>query len=431
MFFVESKDDVKILQDTLSSGCALYHFIFEQNRHPVDKRVSILFIYHVESDSLFILSFNHPDVVNMSIDILGYLDKTACRKLVFEKKDAMYVHDVSSYTDIKFEVYCKTNLVVDFKLPLNTHDIKSIPIMLIKKSFEDTLKLLKPHLTNFDNCTLSSDLCSAFYNIEKNGIYVNRDNYKLGAVDLIHVNNCVYSQYNYLTPTTRPSNRYGKINFAAINSKTNQKDTIVSRFGGDGILFMVDYESYHLRLFANHIEFPLPSSSLHDYFGKFYYDKQSLTGEEYEMSKKITFNLIYGGISDDVRTHIPFMAKVAEYVEKTWRKFEQTGYIETWLYKRKLYKKNYDSMNPYKLFNYLLQSAETERNTQVGMYLNNHFEKLKSKIIIYHYDAFVIDLHKSEISYTKSSMDYLTDFGNYPLRAYVGENYGNMTKLSV
>ena len=88
-------------------------------------------------------------------------------------------------------------------------------------------------------------------------------------------------------------------------------------------------------------------------------------------------------------------------------------------------------MNPYKLFNYLLQSAETERNTQVGMYLNNHFEKLKSKIIIYHYDAFVIDLHKSEISYTKSSMDYLTDCGNYPLRAYVGENYGNMIKLSV
>ena len=89
MFFVESKDDVKVLQNTMSTGCALYHFIFEQNCHPIDKRVSILFIYHIESDSLFILSFNHPDVVNMSIDILKYLDKTACRKLVFEKKDAI------------------------------------------------------------------------------------------------------------------------------------------------------------------------------------------------------------------------------------------------------------------------------------------------------------------------------------------------------
>jgi len=428
---IETKDDVKLLSDTLKSGTALFYYLFEPNYHPVSKRVCVVLIYHLETDSLFLISFSHPDVVLMDKNILNYINNSNCKRYILNKKDSMYVSDVSSYTDISFEMYCKTGKLFEYKLPLNNSDIRSIPIMLIKKSFNDTLKLLKPHLNTHENCNFSSDLCKAFYEIEKNGVYINREVYNLGSTDLIHTNGCVYSQYNYFTPTTRPSNRFGKINFAALNSKKNEKDSIESRFGEDGILFMVDYESYHLRLFADHINFSLPESSLHEYFGKFYYDKEELTEEEYEMSKKITFNLIYGGISDDVKEHIPFMAEVVKYVESSWASFNKNGYIETWLYNRKLYKENYDSMNSYKLFNYLLQSAETERNTKLALYLNGEFSKLKSKVILYHYDAFIVDLHKSEISHTKKIIENLTDNNKFPLRVYIGKNYGDMSKLSV
>jgi hypothetical protein len=88
-------------------------------------------------------------------------------------------------------------------------------------------------------------------------------------------------------------------------------------------------------------------------------------------------------------------------------------------------------MNSYKLFNYLLQSAETERNTKLALYLNGEFSKLKSKVILYHYDAFIVDLHKSEISHTKKIIEKLTDNNKFPLRVYVGKNYGDMSKLSV
>ena len=57
---------------------------------------------------------------------------------------------------------------------------------------------------------------------------------------------------------------------------------------------MVDYESYHLRLFADHINFELPKSSLHEYLGKLYHDKEELTEEEYDLSKKLHLTFVCG-----------------------------------------------------------------------------------------------------------------------------------------
>ena len=194
---------------------------------------------------------------------------------------------------------------------------------------------------------------------------------------------------------------------------------------------MFDYESYHLRLFAEHINFNLPTSSLHEYFGKFYHNKDTLTEEEYEMSKKITFNLIFGGISADVQSHIPFMKKVAEYVEENWKKFQTEGYIETWKYKRVLSSEHYKEMNPYKLFNYLLQAAETERNCIMINKIHNLLDGKKSKLVLYHYDAFLLDMHRSEFILAKQLSELLSEQNKYPVRMYVGSNYGNMTEFKV
>ena len=71
------------------------------------------------------------------------------------------------------------------------------------------------------------------------------------------------TQYNLYTPTTRPSNRYNNINFLALNKKDGDRNDYVSRYGSEGAIAMIDYESYHLRLFANHINYDLPNDSLH------------------------------------------------------------------------------------------------------------------------------------------------------------------------
>ena len=100
---------------------------------------------------------------------------------------------------------------------------------------------------------------------------------------------------------------------------------------------MVDYESYHLRLLANFLEYDLPKTSLHEYLGKYYHGKDTLTEEEYELSKKITFNLIYGGISEDVKQNVPFMKTISEYVDSVWDFYSKNKFVETWYYKEKLH----------------------------------------------------------------------------------------------
>ena len=103
------------------------------------------------------------------------------------------------------------------------------------------------------------------------------ENFKLGKQTLVDENNLVFGQYNMMTPTGRPSNAFGNVNYAALNEKTGQRDCFTSRFGDDGLLIMVDYESYHLRLLANFLDYDLPRTSLHEYLGKLYHGKDDFS----------------------------------------------------------------------------------------------------------------------------------------------------------
>jgi DNA polymerase I-like protein with 3'-5' exonuclease and polymerase domains len=273
-----------------------------------------------------------------------------------------------------------------------------------------------------------SDFSSALYQIEKNGMYV--EDFKLGSSDLINDQNLVFTQYNMLTPTGRPSNSFGNVNYVALNKKTGDRSCFKSRFGNDGLLVMIDYESYHLRLVGNFLEYNLPTSSLHEYLGKIYYGKSDLTEEEYELSKKITFNLIYGGIDDDIKNNVPFMKCISDYVENTYSDFKKVGYAETWRYKRKIYSKFFgDKINSYKVFNYLLQSAETERNCIILNQINSYLKECVSKLILYTYDAFLFDVHKDEFLKFKEIDPVITSNGKFPVRTYIGKSYDSVRQI--
>jgi len=430
--FVETYDEFVSLLDKLNSGHSFFQLIYDERIHPSKAELIALFVHHKETNENYVLSFSHPDVVLLDNRCLTKLIDTKCKKYILNKKEANHFLNVDNFIDLSYDVYVTTLEQITYKYP-RFSDIKSVPIMILKKSFEDTLKLLNSYIGNEDdnNTRLSNNLCKCFYDIETNGVYVNRDTFNLGELSLIDDNNYVYSQYNYYTPTTRPSNRFAKINFAALNKKKNERDSFVSRFGNEGGIVMIDYESYHLRLVGDYLNFELPPYSLHEYLGKFYHDKEHLNEEEYEISKKITFNLIYGGISDDIKKHIPFMKCVADYVDYMWSEFNNKGYVTTWKYNRKISKEYFTQLNPYKLFNYIIQSAETEQNCDMILKLNSRLETYRSKLFLYHYDAFMLDMHIDEFYLIKDIIKELTDNNKFPLRVYVGNSYGNLKELKV
>jgi len=53
-------------------------------------------------------------------------------------------------------------------------------------------------------------------------------------------------------------------------------------------------------------------------------------------------------------------------------------------------------MNPQKLFNYLLQNLETATNVCILWEIIKLLKNRKTKLILYTYDAFLLDVHKEE-----------------------------------
>ena len=79
----------------------------------------------------------------------------------------------------------------------------------------------------------------------------------------------IYSEYNPYTSTGRPSNRFGGLNFAALNKSDGSRKQFISRFS-NGVLVEMDFDAYHLRLIADKIGYDFPSGSVHEHMSKFY-----------------------------------------------------------------------------------------------------------------------------------------------------------------
>lgn len=432
MIFVESSDDLKKAVSALSSGECFLQVLDNKGIHPCNDTPILVILHHIQSSQTFAISITHPDSINVNLSVLSLIANTNSKKYIIDKKSSLYYANFKNCIDIGWCIYTQTLTSVTNHVFRNK-DIRSVPIMIILKKFNDTLKIILEYLDNnkIDDelIVFESDFSNALYEIEQNGLYVN--NFNLGETSLINSDNLVHSQYNMQTPTSRPSNRFGNVNYAALNKSEGQRDCFVSRYK-DGALVMMDYESYHLRLFGNYVNFELPTSSVHEYLGHLYHGKKNLTEEEYSLSKKITFNLIYGGIDNDIKENVPFMREIADFVDKTWNYYVQHKYVKTWYYNRKINSCVFrEKEKPYVIFNYLLQSAETERNCKILSSINKFLKNKKTKCILYTYDAFLFDLPREEFILIKELSNLMNPNNDFPVKTYVGGNYGDMVEFSV
>jgi hypothetical protein len=119
------------------------------------------------------------------------------------------------------------------------------------KAFEESFVKAKQEGLEF----YQTQFQQAFYNIERNGLKINESLFeeRFGQSVSRDKDYC-YSQYNYFTITGRPSNRFGGINFAALNKEDDTRECFTTRFE-DGILIEVDFNSYHPRLIASIVDY--------------------------------------------------------------------------------------------------------------------------------------------------------------------------------
>ena len=239
----------------------------------------------------------------------------------------------------------------------------------------------------------------------------------------------VYSSYNYHTTTGRPSNAARGFNYAAMNKEDGTRAAFCSRFDA-GALVEMDFDAYHVRLIARLIGYPLPSGSVHEYFGRFYFDTEQLTAEQYEQSKQITFRLLYGGIDAEFLS-IPFFKQVNDLVYTLWRQWKAKGYIETPVLKRPITSDSVKNMTANKLFNYFLQATETEVSVQKLRQCLATLHGHETRIILYTYDSVLFDVPVTEAKDILPRIKDVLQQGNFPVKVSVGNIYSKMNTITI
>jgi len=282
----------------------------------------------------------------------------------------------------------------------------------------------------------SIDSLKAFSNIEKQGIKVSDDVCDIFDIRVKkHISEGkLYSQYNLLTTTGRPSNSFGTVNFAALPPE--KRKAIIPE---NDSLVEFDFDAYHLRLIGNLVGFDFNTGwegkSVHEYFAYRY-------GCSYDEAKQKTFQILYGGIRKEHEEISAFFPKTLDYINKKWNEINTHNLVFTDIYRRKLLFDNYEDLNRNKLFNYLIQAYETESNIKKILQIQDYLLGKKTKLVLYGYDSFLFDFsEKDGVETLKQIKMILEDKYDLPTnrvdykpyfmtKSKIGLNYGEMKDIT-
>jgi hypothetical protein len=84
-----------------------------------------------------------------------------------------------------------------------------------------------------------------------------------------------------------------------------------------------------------------------------------------------------------------------------------------------------------KLFSYIQQATETEQNILMLRELQTYLYPYSSKLIMYTYDAFLIDYSESDNPNLLVVIQQILEKSGYPVKVKAGLNYGEMSGVKI
>jgi hypothetical protein len=408
----------------------------DANLHPAVNRISILYIYTEDEIERIIPIYHTEQIRGFSERLADFLSLTGI--YVHDKKNWLISGGNEDCYDVKTlwwytygEAYDDTHYYqTAHRFYWRRHQTLQhvntiIPIMQHAAMCQKIRQYAWPMCLNAEHTksylAFNSIYPRVFAEIERTGLCVNES---FQSTQLV-TNNKVYSHYHYHTITGRPSNAFRGFNFAAINKEDGTRDAFCSQHGA---LVEMDFDAYHVRLIARLINYELPSSSVHEYFGRFYFDTDTLTEEQYEQSKQITFRLLYGGIDKEF-LEIPYFRQVNDLIWQLWDDYKKQGYIITPVENRPITMDGVDRVRANKLFNYYLQALETEVSVRKMERVVDYLRGKISKLILYTYDSILLDIETTEAKEVVPCIRKILEDGNFPVKVKYGTTYGKMKTI--
>jgi hypothetical protein len=436
-YIIEEENKLQRLEQLVRLGC--YVDVISSNNNVHSKLTSLVAVYIrlLGSKNGYIIPVDHTEGINVAKERISLILSKASKLYTVNKKDLLYHFNLQAATDLsllysmveyeRLEYARETNKVNYFyNKHRDFHSVnKIIPISILYDNCENIFKQVQkvidykiPSGFDFYNSTATN----VFYLLEQEGLGIYYEAFNklftpknpLFSID----NNIVYTSYNLYNATSRPTNAFNSVNFAAIPKTAEHRKC----FRPQGDYFVeFDFDGYHLRLLSEQIGYTLTEESAHKQLAKLYFEKDEITEEEYNQAKQINFHAIYGKIPDKW-AFLDIFERIDKYIKRLWEGFENDGEILAPISGKPFTTKLKD-MNPQKLMNYVMQSLETSRNILILKEVLRYLKNKKSNIVLYTYDALLFDFHKEDGKQTLEDIkEILSENGKYPVKFKYSEN---------
>ena len=387
------------------------------NKHQSAVDIIGMYFLFTDGEEKYI-NFTHPDEIDSDINLRDIILHP--KTIVFNKKSLVYNGcndgiDLNSY--LHYHISDHINPKEFYPKGMETlankfYKIEDLGYVIpLSKQFEWARKIAKYVMRVYienpidQNCIdYCNDFINVFHEIEKNDILVGDETKK--------------QNYMWYTATGRPSNAWDGFNFSAMNKKDGSRDKIRSRFEG-GKIVQFDYDAFHIKLLAKILEYKFE--------GHPYEQIQEELGMDidYDDFKSKVFQNIYGTITPEFMKH-PFFKTVQAMIDTMYEQYENDGEVKSWFYEKRF--RDIQDATPNKVFNYVLQSLETEYNVRKIKSILPHLKDKKSVFMMYLYDAFIFDIHPDETELIKVLQSaFETD--NMSVKIYVGDTFGGILQI--
>jgi hypothetical protein len=429
MFYIIEKSSQ--LQQLSFEDCFVRFVPFNNNFHPALTELSLVYVRPLNSKKGYILCLNHNESLSLNKDeVFNWLD-TLGRIWILDKKQALHWYNNSDKLfDVNFlepidiksldnacisYYYSKHNTLsnVNCLIPISKH------YEMCETIFDMALPIIKQYtLSNVTFQFNNFRTANVFYNIETNGIKVDKNCFiehyqgKLTNPQFNLSRSKIYTQYNLYTTTSRPSNTFNSINFAALHKDDGER----ACFKPENDKFIeLDFQGYHPRLIGEMVGFDFPKDkNTYDVLGE-------LLGVSRQEAKELTFKQLYGGVWSEYQNK-PFFKDVIKYTDGMWDTYQYGGSIKC---DNKIFIRDDENITRTKLFNYIVQSKETSTNVDLLKLVFDKLKDKKTKLVLYTYDAFLFDYSNED----KELIQEIVNILDYPVNIKQGKTYHGLEKL--
>jgi hypothetical protein len=427
MFYIIEKSSQ--LQQLSFEDCFVRFIPFNNNFHPALTELSLVYVRPLDSKKGYILCLNHNESLSLNKDeVFNWLNDLG-KIWVLDKKQALHHYYSDKLFDVNFlepvDIKSLDNACISYYYGKHNALPNANCLIPISKHYEMCETIFDMALPIIKQYTLSNTTfqfnnfrtANVFYNIEKNGIKVDKNcfieyyNGKLTNPQFNLNRSKIYTQYNLNTTTSRPSNTFNSINFAALNKDSGER--MCYRPENDKFI-EIDFQGYHPRLIGELVGFDFPKDkNTYDVLGE-------LLGVSQQEAKELTFKQLYGGVWSEYQNK-PFFKDVLKYTDSIW---------DTYQYGKRLVTENKIFINDVemtrsKLFNYIVQSKETSTNVDLLKLVFDKLKGKKTKLVLYTYDAFLFDYSNED----KGLIQEIVNILDYPVNIKQGKTYHGLEKL--